>query len=143
MDAEFATITTVDVVEQYVGTGSTDFWGISFACSSIDGQDLSSEELDRELTLMQACWRFFDDVRLCVSAEMQKGPRGGGRDRDRIIRHTLGVQQEWAAKVGVHTPEGVLVTDDEGLKAHRDAYCTAIRRSIPRARWREPGRSGS
>src|ERR1019366_5260589 len=55
LDAEFAAITTVDVVEQYPGTGSTDFWGISFAFSSIDRQD-TSEELERELILMQACW---------------------------------------------------------------------------------------
>ncbi len=33
MDAAFAAITAVDVVEQYPGTGSTDFWGISFAFS--------------------------------------------------------------------------------------------------------------
>ena len=39
MDGEFAAITTVDVVEHYPGTGSTDFWGISFAFSSIDRQD--------------------------------------------------------------------------------------------------------
>src|SRR5881227_2848260 len=78
MDVEFAAITTVDMVEHYPGTGSTDFWGISFAFSSIDRQDLSSGELERELTLMQACWAFFDDVRGRVSAEMQKGPRGGG-----------------------------------------------------------------
>jgi hypothetical protein len=36
MEAAFAAITGVDVVEQYVGTGSTDFWGISFAFSRID-----------------------------------------------------------------------------------------------------------
>jgi hypothetical protein len=127
MDAEFAAITDVDVVEQYRGTGSTDFWGISFAFSSIDGQQMSSEELERELTLMQACWTFFDDVRGRVSAEMRKGSRGGGRDRDRIVRHVLGVEQDWARKVGVHTPEDAVVTDDDGLKAYRDAYCTAIR----------------
>ena len=127
MEAEFAAITTVDVVEQYQGTGSTDFWGISFAFSSIDRRDVSSEELERELTLMQACWTFFDDVRMRVSAEMQKGPRGGGRDRDHIVRHTLGVEQEWAGKVGLHTPQGAVVTDAEGLKSYRDAYCTAIR----------------
>ena len=40
MDAEFATITTVDVVEHYPGTGSTDFWGISFAFSGIDRQGM-------------------------------------------------------------------------------------------------------
>src|SRR5690242_17175108 len=31
MEAEFATSSAVDVVEHYPGTGSTDFWGISFA----------------------------------------------------------------------------------------------------------------
>src|SRR5258706_2583343 len=126
MDAEFAAIATVDVVEHYPGTGSTDFWGISFAFSGIDRHDLSRDELERELTLMQACWAFFDDVRVRVSAELQKGPRGGGRDRDRIVRHTLGAEQDWDAKLGLRTPEGALLTD-EGLQAHRDAYRNAIR----------------
>lgn len=126
MDGEFAAINTIDMVEQYPGTGNTDYWGISFAFSRIDRQDISSGELERELTLMQACWTFFDDVRLRVSAEMQKGPRGGGRDRDRIVRHTLGAEQDMAAKLGLHTPDGALLTD-EGLRAHRDTYCTTIR----------------
>ncbi|HLG61553.1 MAG TPA: hypothetical protein VKY19_06450 [Ktedonosporobacter sp.] len=126
MDGEFAAITTVDVVEHYPGTGSTDFWGISFAFSSIDRQGMSSEELERELTLMQACWAFFDDVRLRVSAQMQKGLRGGGRDRDHIVRHTLRAEQEWAEKVGVPAPPEALLID-EGLQTHRDAYCNAIR----------------
>jgi len=128
MDGEFASITTIDVVEQYQGTGSTDFWGISFAFSSIDGQHMSSEELDRELTLMQACWTFFDDVRLRVSAEMQTGPRGGGRDRDRIVLHVCAAEQDWAKKLGVGTKQGEVITDAKGLRAYRDAYCTAIRR---------------
>ena len=129
MDAEFAAsaaTTTVDVVEHYPGTGSTDFWGISFAFSSIDRQDVSSEALERELTLMRACWAFFDDVRSRVSPEMQKGPRGGGRDRDHIVAHTFGTERGWAKGLGVLTPEGAMLTD-EGLTAHRDAYCEAIR----------------
>jgi hypothetical protein len=126
MDAEFAAIAPFDVVERYPGTGSTDFWGISFAFSSVDRQELSSEGLERELTLMRACWAFFDEVRARVSAEMRKGPRGGGRDRDHIVRHTLGVEQDWAAKLDVRMPEGALLTD-EGLSAYRDAYRHAIR----------------
>ncbi len=126
MDAEFAALNTIDIVEHYPGVGSTDFWGISFAFSSIDRQDLSSAELERELTLMQACWAFFDDVRLRVSAEMQKGPRGGGRDRDHIVLHTIHTEQEWAKKLGVHIPQ-IALPIDEGLQAHRDAYCNAIR----------------
>jgi hypothetical protein len=130
MNAEFDAIKNVDVVEQYPGTGSTDFWGISFAFSSIDKQGMSDDELERELKLMQACWAFFDDVRGRVSAEMRKGPRGGGRDRDRIVRHVLANEQDWAKGVGVVipvvTPDGAMLTD-EGLKAYRDAYCQAIR----------------
>ena len=126
MDAELDTIKTVNVVEQYPGSGSTDFWGISFAFSSIDKKGMSGDELEREMTLMQACWAFFDDVRRRVSAEMQKGPRGGGRDRDHIIRHTFAAELDWAKKLGVLTPLDAMLTG-EGLNAHRDAYCNAIR----------------
>ena len=126
MEATFATPAVVDMVEQYPGTGSTDFWGVSFAFSSFDLQTLSAEVLERELTLMRACWTFFDDVRSRVSAEMQRGPRGGGRDRDHIVRHTFAAELDWAKKLEVRTPLEVMLTD-EGLKAHREAYCDEIR----------------
>lgn len=127
MGARFPSIKGVDVVEEYRGIGSTDFWGISFAFSSIDNQVVSKKELDRELTLMRACWTFFDDVRSRVSAEMRKGPRGGGRDRDRIVLHTCAPEQDWARKVGVRTPDGEVVTDGKGLETFRAEYCSAIR----------------
>jgi len=126
MEAAFATMPVVDVVEHYPGTGSTDFWGISFAFSSIDQQAMSGAALERELTLMQACWAFFDDVRSHVSAEMQRGPRGGGRDRDQIVRHTFANEQDWLKKLGVITPDEAMLTN-EGMNAHREAYCNAIR----------------
>jgi hypothetical protein len=126
MDAEFDAIKNVKVVEQYPGTGSTDFWGISFAFSNFDRQAMSGEELELELTLMQACWVFFDNVRRRVLAEMQKGARGGGRDRDHIVRHTFAAEQDWAKMIGVLTPDGAMLTG-KGLKTHREAYCHAIR----------------
>jgi hypothetical protein len=124
--APFAAADSVDVVETYPGTGSTDFWGISFAFSSFDQQAMSTEALERELKLMRAAWAFFDEVRSRVSAELQKGPRGGGRDRDRIVRHILFNEHDWAKGLGVLTPQEDLLTD-EGLKAFRDAYCDGIR----------------
>ena len=126
MEGAFANYAAAEVVERYPGTGSTDFWGISFAFSSIDQHSVSGEALERELTLMRACWAFFDDVRSRVSAEMQRGPRGGGRDRDRIVRHTFGAEQDWANKLGVLKSLDTMLTA-EGLNAHRDDYCNAIR----------------
>ena len=55
---------------------------------------------------LRACWAFFDGVAARVSPEMRKGPRGGGRDRDRIIRHTIRVESEdFAKRVGLRIPE--------------------------------------
>lgn len=125
--AELASTPDIDVVDKYPGTGSTDFWGISFAFSSIDGQPILGDELERQLNLMRGCWAFFDGVRGRVSAEMQKGPRGGGRDRDRIARHVIAAEQDWASKVGVRPSEDAAVIGDQGLRAQRDAYCQAIR----------------
>jgi hypothetical protein len=70
LEAAFVNITGVDVIEQYPGTGSTDFWGVSFAFSSLDQQAMSGEALARELKLMRACWAFLDGVCSRVSAEM-------------------------------------------------------------------------
>ena len=126
MGAAFAKITDAEVVEHYPGTSSTDFWGISFAFSSLDRQAVSGEALERELTLMRACWAFFDDVRSRVSAEMQRGPRGGGRDRDRIVRHTIASELDWNKKLGMPAPQGPIPSGPE-LSAHRDTYCDAIR----------------
>lgn len=126
MEAAYGTSTRLEVVERYPGVGSTDFWGISFAFSSIDRQVMSTDEFERELTLMQACWVFFDDVRSRVSAEMQKGARGGGRDRDQIVRHTLHTEMDWAKKLGLPMGDSANLTAGV-VSAHRDAYCTAIR----------------
>ncbi len=142
MEAALAASTAVDVVERYPGTGSTDFWGISFALSSVDRQAMSGEALERELTLLRACWAFFDEVRARVSAELRRGPRGGGRDRDRIVRHTVGTEQDWAKKLGVRTPQDALLTD-EGLHAHRAPIAPPFGRSMPRASWPVPGRSAT
>ena len=120
-----ASSTTPEVVDRYPGTGSTDFWGISFRFSAIDRQEMSGEELARELALMRASWSFFDDVRARVSAEMRRGPRGGGRDRDGIVRHVLGTQQGFARMLGL-APQDT-TSSEEALQAHRDAYCAAIR----------------
>lgn len=115
-----------EVTERYVGTGSTDFWGISFGFSAFDQQAQSTDELEREIALMRACWAEFEDVRRRVSAEMRKGPRGGGRDRDRIVQHTIFVEHDWKPRAAKEARGDLPVTDDE-LRIHRESYCAAIR----------------
>lgn len=126
MEAAFTDITSVDVVEQYPGTGSTDFWGVSFAFSSIDKQESTGETFERDLALLQACWAFFDNVRRRVSAELQRGPRGGGRDRDRIVRHVVLNEVDWAKGLGVPAAHEGMLTEQE-VTAHRTAFLDGLR----------------
>jgi hypothetical protein len=130
----------LDVVEDQVGTGSTDFWGISFAPSSFEQEPMDAAELERKITLLQACWAYFDDVAARVSPQMRKGPRGGGRDRDRIVAHTIRVESEdFAKKVGLAVPEhGALAPG--ALAPYRSAYLEAMR-AYQRGEFERPMRS--
>jgi hypothetical protein len=127
MAREFDAAGPLKIVEDKVGTGSTDFWGISFSPSSTEQGPMSEDELKRAITLLRACWTFFDGVAARVSPEMRKGPRGGGRDRDRIIRHTIRTESEdFAKQVGLRIPEEAALNPD-GLRQHREAYVAAMR----------------
>ncbi|HET7466419.1 MAG TPA: hypothetical protein VFL29_07115 [Candidatus Dormibacteraeota bacterium] len=125
--ADFDAAGKLKVVEDAVTTGSTDFWGISFAPSSLEREPLKEAELDRKIALLRACWGFFDATAARVSAEMAKGPRGGGRDRNRIIRHTIRTESEdFAKKVGLRIPEeGALAP--KALRDYRERYIAAMR----------------
>ncbi|MEO8570770.1 MAG: hypothetical protein ABI553_03635 [Chloroflexota bacterium] len=124
---EFDATGPFEIVEDKVGTGSTDFWGISFSPSAAEQGPMSEAELERGITLLQACWAFFGDIAARVSPEMRKGPRGGGRDRDHIIRHTIRTESEdFARQVGLRIPEGAALTPD-GLREHRESYVAAMR----------------
>ena len=127
MADEFDAAGPLEIVEDKVGPGSTDFWGISFSPSSLELEPMDDIEMERKIKLLRACWTFFDGVAARVSPEMLKGPRGGGRDRDQIIRHTIRNESEdFAKRVGLRIPEGAALTP-EGLRDHRETYIAAMR----------------
>ena len=127
LGAEFDAAGDLRLVEDHTGVGSTDFWGISFAPSSFELEPMSAPEIERKLSLLDAAWRSFDDVAARVSAELQRGPRGGGRTRDEIVRHVINNERhDLARKVGVDpTPHEVL--PPELVASHRDAFVAAMR----------------
>ena len=117
----------LEVVEDAVGTGSTDFWGISFAPSDLEQEPMDDVELDRKIALLRACWAFFDATRARVSAEMQKGPRGGGRDRDEIVRHVVRVESlDCANRLGLTVPDEGPPLTAKGLRDYRESYVRSM-----------------
>jgi hypothetical protein len=127
MAADFDAAGPLEVVEDRVGTGSTDFWGISFSPSTAEREPMDEAGFERAIALLRACWAFFDAVAARVSPEMRTGPRGGGRDRDRIVAHTIRTESEdFARQVGLRIAEGAALSPD-GLRRHRQAYVSAMR----------------
>ena len=102
MASEIDAAGPLEIVEDRTGTGMTDFYGISFSSSSTEHGPMSEAELDRKITLLEASWEFFDLVAARVSPELRKGPRGGGRDRNLIVRHVIrNESEEFAKQVGL------------------------------------------
>jgi hypothetical protein len=127
MASAFARTRDAEVVERVPGTSSTDFWGIAHVPSRIEGEVLSSADLERRLDLLRACWAYFDGVASRVSDELLPGSRSGGRSREQIVRHVYGTEPEqFSRKVEVRTPLDVVLTSD-GLTTHRRQYLDAIR----------------
>jgi hypothetical protein len=127
MASEFDVAGSIEVIDDGVGTGSTDFWGISFASSTVEREPMDKEELDRKIKLLRGCWSIFDGVAARVSADMRKGPRGGGRDRDQIISHTIRTESEqFAKRIGLRIPEHDALSPN-GLSEFREAYVASMR----------------
>ncbi|TMK23356.1 MAG: hypothetical protein E6G68_00225 [Actinobacteria bacterium] len=136
---EFSAIGDPVVVERLEGIGMTDFYGLSMRAAGAEEGQMSGAACERKIALLRACWTYFDEVASRVSAELRKGPRGGGRDRDRIVQHVNNVETgDFARKVGVITPTDAW-QDPDALRDYREAFCAAIReynaRGAPARTW--------
>jgi hypothetical protein len=124
---EFGATGELAVVERVEGNGMTDYYGVSGRSSGPEQVQMSEAVCERKIKLLRASWTWFDEVASRVSAELRQGPRGGGRDRDTIVRHVNGTEtQENGRKVGVRSSPDAW-RDPDALRAHREAICTGIR----------------
>jgi hypothetical protein len=57
-----------------------------------------------QLEALQRCWEAFDRAAETSTAELRKGPRGGGRDRDGIVDHVREAERSYGRKIGVRVP---------------------------------------
>ncbi|HEX5501067.1 MAG TPA: hypothetical protein VFW96_00510 [Thermomicrobiales bacterium] len=89
------------IIERLPGTrGLTDF-GAPGQIATSDAEPLTATEAGRLAALAAAAWATLDAVGAGAPAELRKGPRGGGRDRDKLLDHVLGAEAAYARKLGV------------------------------------------
>jgi len=117
---------TLEVVERLPGSATTDF-GAPDATAGADADTLTKAKAERLARLVEGSWTVFDRVVAETPAELRKGPRGGGRDRDKMVEHVLGAEVAYARKIGLKLPQPDL--GDAGAVAEVRAAVLDVLRS--------------
>lgn len=124
---EFAT-GPIEVVGRVPGNRTTDF-GAPGARGPWDEEPLGPAEADRLTELLEASWRYFDTVVATAPAELRKGPRGGGRDRDAISEHVREAERAYSSKSGTR------VAPRAPWDQQRAALAATLRAGAPAGTW--------
>jgi hypothetical protein len=95
------------VTERHDGNATTDF-GAPAIMLDADREPIDRMEFERLQTLLLACWQAFDRaVQRAAGRELRKGPRGSGRDVEKIIYHVLEADRGYLARLAwKHKREG-------------------------------------
>src|SRR5205823_12570956 len=88
------------VVERLAGSASTEF-GVPAEAAKRDTTPMAAAEGKRLGSLVQAAWAAYDRILAGTPAELRKGPRGGGRDRDKMADHVRDAEGAYVRKLGL------------------------------------------
>lgn len=113
------------IVDEVAGGAGTEF-GVPSAITPLDRRPTTAAEAGRLADLVAAAWATFDAVAAVSPAELRKGPRGGGRDRDKMIGHVIEADHAYAREIGVRMPSGSL-DDRAAVEAERAAILEVLR----------------
>jgi hypothetical protein len=114
------TVSDFDVVEDVEGDATTAF-GAPGIVVAADRRPLSAREAERAARLVAAAWVVFENVVAGAPPTLRKGPRGGGRDRDKIVEHVIGAEVSYASVIGIKQRQ-----PDPGDRAAIDALRAAM-----------------
>lgn len=84
-----ASVADFTVIERLEGNATTDF-GVPGIAPASDSQPATETDLQRFRDVLMACWHAFDAAASAAAGKsLRTGPRGGGRDLEKITRHVL------------------------------------------------------
>ena len=122
-------LSALHVVERLEGDATTDF-GVPSKPASADARPVDDAELKRFLKVLEACWQALDAAaQAAVGKELRKGPRGGGRELEKILRHVLGADDGYLTSIGWKYK----VDEAANLAEEMQRARQAIREALPAA----------
>ncbi|HEY7143753.1 MAG TPA: hypothetical protein VH637_05850 [Streptosporangiaceae bacterium] len=119
----------IRVTEEVAGNATTEF-GAPAVFASGDADPWGGEEAARAAALLRGAWAVLDGTAASAPAELRKGPRGGGRDRDKMVDHVLAAECSYARKIGVKVRQPAL-TDAAAIADMRQQILAVVERPAP------------
>jgi hypothetical protein len=120
------------IVKRLKGNAGTDF-GVPSLGSPTDKGPMTAADLERLTRILEACWTAFDRAaKSAKGLELRKGPRGGGRDLDKMTAHVVEADQAYMAQLGARPPKTASLAD------LHDAMLEALRASALGRPFAEP-----
>jgi hypothetical protein len=114
------------IVRRLKGNVGTDF-GVPSLGLPTDGAPLGAPELERLTRILEGCWDAFDRAaKSAEGLELRKGPRGGGRDLDKMAAHVVEADQAYMAQLGARPPKAAAGRPIKPSDLH-DAMLAAFR----------------
>ena len=90
----------VRVIERLSGGATTNF-GAPAKAPECDRAPLDPVELDRQTSILRACWKAFDTASAAASGvALRTGPRGGGRNLEKMVSHVTEAEASYTGAVG-------------------------------------------
>ncbi len=114
-----------DIAERLPSQGGRADFGVPGEIATSDARPIAAEEAARLAALLEGAWTTFDRVAATAPAELRKGPRGGGRDRDKMVDHVLRAEAAYARKIGVRYSQPA-VGDVAAIARARSAFLAVL-----------------
>ena len=108
------------------GAGGTDF-GVPSVVTDLDRRPTDRADANRLIRLVDAAWVTLDHVTAAAPAELRKGPRGGGRDRDKMVAHVIEAEGAYAREMGITLKRQPDPTDPAAIDLMRSAMLDVLR----------------
>jgi hypothetical protein len=136
--AAFPARRELEVVERQRGDASTDY-GVPGSPARLESEPMTKAEVERMCSLVEACWHELDRIAKAAPLELRLGPRGGGRNRDKMLAHVIGAEASaYAPKLGLKIPEPA-IDDRKAINAMRRTLIDSFRRGADGKPLRERG----
>ena len=114
------------IAERLEGNTTTEF-GAPDVAPAHDAEPFEEAERARSETILAAIWRAFDRaVQAAEGKDLRKGPRGGGRERDGIVRHVLGADAGYLRRLAQKVSQDEAGPLDDQLRRTREAIRAAL-----------------